>query len=357
MNQPTKDYYKILEVEKTASPEDIKKSYRALALKFHPDKNPNNKEAEDKFKELSEAYEILSDPEKRKKYDNPSFGSPFEGFDMGGFESFFGFNQKSNQNSENINILVSVDITFEEVVSGTTREFGYSRLVNCTDCNGKRTKNEDSIKKCFNCNGRGFMVVGNGIFQIKSACPSCHGEKFTFTDPCKTCNGRGQKEENSKISDLKIPMGINPSTRICCKGKGSQSVKNAHYGDLYVQVDFVAHEIFKINKKPNNDLLDIILECRLPLHLAILGGKLKIPTLYGTKEVEIKENTKNGEYKVLKNNVLPNIKGNKGDQYIIFDIEMPKFLHEKLKKEMKKMEIDQKTYPEYDKLSKFMEKK
>ncbi len=346
-----KNYYQILEVDKTATQEDIKQAYRKKAIKYHPDKNQGDKAAEEKFKEVAEAYEVLSDPEKKRNYDAGGTGKKSSGFNGPGdmFNFFRGASNRNRQPSENLNIFAEIGVTFEEVISGKNIDLEYIINVKCKDCDGKKTKNANSVKKCQQCHGNGFVTISNGVMSIQTTCPSCSGDKIVITDPCKNCNGTGRTENKTKIIGLKVPSGINPNAKIMCKGKGHQSILSGSFGDLIISVGYLEHNLFKLQQNSNNGLFDTILECHVPLHVAIFGGKLKIPTLYGLKEVDIEKGTTFGDMNIIKECGLPDTKNNKGSQILIFNIEMPKTMTNKLIKELNKININEDTYPEYSK--------
>ena len=354
----SKNYYDVLGVDKSCTQEDIKKAYKNLAIKHHPDKNGGDKEAEEKFKEISRAYDEIGTPEKRQQYDDELEGRRPNGFSQGFGNSggFHTFTMRSRSHSEQLNIMIRVYVNFEDVVSGITKDFRYEKLVKCKVCNGKKTTNDKSVKKCMQCNGQGSVNLGHGMMGLTVDCPSCNGEKVIITDPCKSCNGNGLKEEKAEIKGLKIPKGMNPSGKILCKEKGNQSLKSGGFGDLVVLVEYSPHEIYKLRQNPNNGLLDVILEISVPLHLAILGGVLKIPTLHGVREVKIKSGLKYGALETISKCGLPNLKGSIGDQIVAFDIEMPKNISEELKNELNKIEITENQYPEYNKILKKLKK-
>lgn len=350
MGKKVKNYYEVLGAPKDASQDDIKKSYRALAIKYHPDKNQGDKEAEDRFKEISEAYEILGDPDKRNDYDHQST----RGHDQ--FSFFGGGGQWNVRTQENLNLFSMVNLTFEEVVSGITKDIEYERSLTCKVCNGKKTTEENSTKKCPQCSGKGFVIIGNGVVTFQNICPSCGGEKVVITNPCKNCKGNGRVSEHAKVTGVAIPAGINPNAKIICKGRGHQSIISGNFGDLVIGIGYIQHSLFKLRQNPDNGLFDTVMELNVPFHIALTGGKLKVPTLYGTKEINIKPGMEIGSIETISGCGLPSTRNGVGDQILVMNMEIPKKISEKLMKELKKINISDDEYPKYCESLKFSEK-
>jgi molecular chaperone DnaJ len=340
-----KDYYSILGVNKESSEDDIKKAYRKVALKYHPDRNPDNKEAEDKFKEANEAYSVLSDPQKKSNYDN--FGTSDGGFQNGfdisdlfngfgqGFESFFKQANPSHIKRGN-DIHVSVNINIKDVLTGIDKEISYKRNVKCNTCDGYGGKH-DTCKKC---GGLGRVKVNKnlGIFNVESSatCDLCHGNGFILKTQCDTCNGSGIISDETKLN-IKIPKGVDDKARFTVRSNGhapDRPTKNSIYGDLFIYVKI-------INDTPlerNGD--NLIYNLTLPYTSLILGAKSTIPTLEKNVKINIPPKTKVGEIKRLRGQGLPNNRGKIGDLLVVIQLDIPNELTEeetKLLEELSKM--------------------
>lgn len=292
-----KDYYRILGVSRNATQDEIKSAFRKLALKYHPDRNPGDKEAEAKFKEINEAYEVLSNPEKRKIYDSYGEEGLREGFAAGGFEgfgdigdifsdvfeSFFGeFGGGSRRRkTRGEDLKYELEVSLEDAFKGTKVDFEYNRLDVCDLCGGKGAKDSSSIKRCPTCGGRGRVQYSQGFFSFTQTCPRCHGEGKIITEPCSKCGGRGLAEVKNKIS-IKIPQGVENGTVLRVRGGGDVS-SDGYAGDLYLEVKIKHHHHFEregsdLIYNANIDVWDAILGCEIEVPL-IEGGKtrLKVP--------------------------------------------------------------------------------
>ena len=336
-----KNYYEILGVTKDTSNDEIKKAYRRLAMKFHPDRNQNDKEAESKFKEIQEAYAVLSDEKKRSLYDRlghenfanatrgggtQGFSSDFSGFENVGdiFGDIFGniFNEArrgsggARQASRGQDLLVGLEITLEESVFGTNSVVNIRHTINCHECNGSGTKKGSKPEKCKHCNGSGQVHMQQGFFAIQQTCPICHGDGEIITNPCLDCHGKGQVKISKKLS-VKIPAGIDSGDRIRLSGEGNAGLHGAAAGDLYVEITVLPHKIFRRN--------GLDLHCELPITFAnaALGSEYEIPTLEGKVKLKIPPETQAGKVMRLAGKGVKGFRGGLGDLYCTIHIETP----------------------------------
>lgn len=332
------NYYDILEVGKNASADEIKKSYRKLARKYHPDVNPGDKEAESKFKELSEAYAVLSDPDKRKEYDsighdaftNSGHGYDFRNmnyddmrnFNFGGssfediFGDLFGFGSKTSSKRKGArvrkgeDILYSVKIPFADAVKGSVYEVNVNRDARCPSCNGSGGKKVT----CPDCRGTG-MGSGGGFFS--SACKTCGGSGEKYTEPCKTCGTRGVIHASERIK-INIPAGVDTGSKIRVSGKGNAGSAGAQDGDLYIETNVSASQVYERQGS------DLIIKMDIDIFEASLGGKITVPTPYGAVMLNIPAGVKSGQKFRIKGKGMPVLKKNtNGDLYIIANIVSP----------------------------------
>lgn len=347
------DYYEILEVQRTATPEEIKKAYRQKALKFHPDKNPGDAEAEKKFKEISEAYEVLSDEKKRQIYDRHGkaglggAGAPGGGFSsmdealrtfmgafggMGGdsiFESFFGGGGgggASHMYRQGASKRVNINISFAEAAKGVDKELAISNYVSCKACGGKGAASSQGIKKCTRCNGSGHVSEQRGFFSMSMACPQCHGEGQIITDPCKECRGEGVVKEKQHVK-VHIPAGVDSGMRLKMSGYGDAGQGGGPAGDLYVFIQVEPHEIFEREGD------DILLDLPISFTEAALGCKKDVPSMFNHScRLTIPESTQNGKVFRVKGEGFPNVHGHgKGDLLVKIFVETPSKLSSKQK--------------------------
>jgi molecular chaperone DnaJ len=301
-----RDFYEVLGVNRDASDEDIKKSYRKLAMKHHPDRNPDNPKSEEQFKEAKEAYEILSEPKKRAAYDqyghagvDPQAGAGGAG--MGGFADAFGdifgdiFGQgRGGQGGGRSNVFRGADlrynleISLEDAARGTQTRIKIPTMAECEPCNGTGAKKGSEPKTCPTCAGHGQVRMQQGFFSIQQTCPKCHGTGRYIPDPCNTCHGTGRIKEHKTLS-VKIPSGIDEGDRIRLTGEGEAGVNGGPSGDLYVQVHLKPHNVFK---RDHDDL-----HCEMPISIstAALGGEIEIPTLEGVARLKIPAETQTGK--------------------------------------------------------------
>lgn len=305
-----KDYYEILGVSKTADAEELKKAYRKLAMKYHPDRNPNDKTAEAKFKDAKEAYEILADPKKRAAYDQfghagvegaAGFGGAGPG--MGGFdinnlgdifgdifgEAFGGRTRGSSSGPQRgADLGYNLNLSLEEAVFGTEVKIKIPTLVTCNECNGSGAKKGTSPTVCKTCGGSGMVHMQQGFFSLQQTCPKCHGRGKIITDPCPKCRGQGRVHDQKTLS-IRIPKGIDNGDRIRLSGEGEAGLNGGPAGDLYVEINIKQHPIFA---RKENDLY-----CEMPVSftLAALGGELDVPTLDGHVKLKIPPETQSGK--------------------------------------------------------------
>lgn len=342
-----RDYYEVLGIDRNASDADLKKAYRKLAKQYHPDMNPGNKEAEAKFKEVNEAYEVLSDSQKRANYDqfghagvdpNGFGGGGFGDFDFGGigdiFDTFFGggFGRSSRSRSgpqKGADLKHSLELSFEEAAFGVEKQLPVHRLEVCPTCHGSGAKPGTSPITCSHCGGTGQAQYKQntpfGQFVNIKTCDVCRGEGKIITDPCTACNGKGRVKKSVKIN-IKIPAGIDDGQTISLRGEGEPGAKGGPAGDLYVTIRIKPHVIFQ---RQNNDVI-----CEIPITFvqAALGGDLEVPTLDGKVKYTIPEGTQTGTVFRLKGKGIPYLRGNgRGDHYVKVMVEVPKKLDEKQK--------------------------
>ena len=337
-----RDFYEILEVDRSAGAEEIKKAYRKQAVKYHPDKNPGDKAAEEKFKELGEAYEILSDPQQRAVYDRHGHaafdkrsgggfgrGQAHDPFDIfrevfgGGsiLDELFG-NGRNDPNApqRGDDLRFDLEISFEEAANGCEKEIAVTKPERCADCNGAGAEAGSKVRACTTCGGRGQVITARGIFSVAQPCPHCHGAGRIIEKPCRTCRGAGRREHASKIK-LRIPAGVDTGSRLRSSGNGEAGVRGGPSGDLYVVLHVKAHEIFQ---REGDDLL-----CEIPVSFvqASLGADIEVPTLSGKTEIKIPAGTQPGTMFRLKGKGIKNVQGHgHGDLHIRINVEVPTHL-------------------------------
>jgi len=349
-----RDYYDVLGINKSASPEDIKSAYRKLAVKYHPDKNPGDKAAEDKFKEASEAYGILSDKSKKENYDN--FGhAAFEngGGSQGGFGGFGGFGgsdfsdifedffgdfgggrrrgNKRNSNNRGSDLRYDLSITLEEAYSGKKQNIQFSSSDKCSTCKGSGSKPGYSADRCTYCGGNGKVRSNQGFFTVQQTCPQCSGSGEEITNPCNYCSGSGNKQTSKKIN-VTIPKGVDDGTRIRLAGKGEAGSRGGANGDLYLFINVKSHELFKRSDE------NLFFEYPISIADAALGTTIEIPTIDGGKaKIKIPEGTQSGKQFRLKGKGMPYMRGSgDGDLYVQINTEVPVSLNKEQKELLEK---------------------
>ena len=337
-----RDYYEVLGLDRGAQEGDLKKAYRRLAMKYHPDRNPDDPEAEEKFKEASEAYEILTDPEKRQAYDqfghagvDPSQGGAggfgFEGNfgDIFGdvFGDIFGGGRGRGGNGvgRGSDLRYNLNLSLEQAVSGDTLEIRIPVLTHCEDCDGSGAAPGSSPQVCPDCNGAGQIRVSQGFFSLQQTCPRCRGQGKVITDPCRACGGAGRVEKRKTLS-VKIPAGVDTGDRIRLTGEGEAGINGGPPGDLYVQVEVNDHPIFVRDGRH--------LYCEVPISFAdaALGGELEVPTLDGRVKLKIPQETQTGKVFRLRGKGVTQVRGGGvGDLLCKVVVETPVKLTDKQK--------------------------
>lgn len=342
-----RDYYEVLGVQRGADKEAIKKAYRKMAIQFHPDKNRGNAQAEEKFKEATEAYEVLSDDQKRAAYDQfgkagvsgmggPGFGrAAYTDFsdifgDIGDiFSEFFGGGFQGGRGPGGVrrgsDLRYNVEITLEDAALGKEIKIELPRAEKCETCSGTGSRGKGP-SSCSMCQGRGQIRRTQGFFSVTTTCPQCNGRGNIISDPCKTCSGSGLTERKRTLN-IKIPPGVESGSRLKVSGEGEAGVGNAPAGDLYVVTHLKRHELFE---REGNDL---IVGADIPVTIAILGGEIEVPTIEGKKvKMKIPPGTESGQIFRLKGRGMPYIGGyGKGDQHVIIQVTTPKNLSRKAK--------------------------
>ncbi|NQU11062.1 molecular chaperone DnaJ [bacterium] len=361
-----RDYYEVLGVGRDASAEDIKKAYRQLAIKHHPDKNQGDQHAEERFKELGEAYEALSDPDRRAAYDRfghaafapgggappgaggawaGGFHDPFEifrevfGGSGGMFDDFFeqafggaGRGRRGGAQRGN-DLRYDLEIDLEDAARGIEEEIGFNALHACPDCHGRGAAGDARAETCPTCQGRGQVVHARGFFSVASTCPRCNGMGETIKNPCKRCGGEGRTEQRRKVK-VRIPAGIDDGARLRSTGNGEAGVRGGPHGDLYVVMRVRPHEIFV---RHGNDLL-----CEVPIGFptAALGGEIEVPTLNGAARLKIPAGTQGGTLFRLRNRGLADVHGSsRGDQHVRVLVEVPSRLNRAMREKLEEFAL------------------
>lgn len=357
-----RDYYEVLGVSKTATDDEIKKAYRKIAIKYHPDRNPGNTEAEEKFKEAAEAYDVLHDPQKRLQYDQFGFDAPGGGFGgggfggaggfsmddifsmfgdvfgghgggFGGFGGFGGGGQRQKPQYRGADLRIKVTLSLQEIATGTTKKFKVKKDVTCTHCNGSGAENGSASETCPTCHGSGVVTrtvrTMLGMMQTQSECPTCHGEGTVIKNKCKECGGTGIVK-GEEVVEIKIPAGVAEGMVVNVPGKGSAGQHNGINGDIQVY----------ISEEPNDTFVrdgnDVIYNLLLDFPTAVLGGNVEIPTIDGSKvKIKIEPGTQPGKTLRLRGKGLPSVQGygtGTGDLVVNISVYVPKTLSKDEKK-------------------------
>ena len=343
-----KDYYELLGVSRTASADEIKKAYRKLAMKHHPDRNPDNKDSEEKFKEAKQAYEVLSDAQKKAAYDryghagvDPSMGGNGQGFE-GGFADAFGdifgdlFGGGGRGGRSNVyrgaDLRYNLEITLEEAARGAEKTIRIPTVEECGSCHGSGAKPGTQPKTCPTCSGQGQVRVQQGFFSIQQTCPKCHGSGKIIPDPCRDCGGAGRVKKH-KTLEVKIPAGIDEGMRLRHGGHGEPGVNGGPAGDLYVEIHIRKHAVFE---REHDDL-----HCEMPVSFstAALGGEIEIPTLDGMARLKIPAETQSGKVFRLRGKGIKNVRSHaNGDLLCHVVVETPVSLTERQKELLREFE-------------------
>lgn len=326
-----RDYYEILSVSRSVSEDELKKAYRRLAMQYHPDRNPGSKEAEEEFKAVSEAYEVLSDSQRREIYDRyghegleqrGGMGSGFSGFN-GSFTDLFGdvfadiFGGGRGGTQRGADLRYRLDLTLEQAAFGCTQTINIPTAETCGDCGGQGTADGKPPMECRTCHGNGQVRMQQGLFVLQQACPVCRGRGTVVSDPCTRCSGAG-RIRGEKSLEVKIPPGVDTGDRVRLSGEGEPGEMGAPPGDLYVQVQVRPHEIFE---REGSDLA-----CSVPVNLvtATLGGEIEVPTLEGSHTLKVPEGTQSGKVFRLRGLGIQSVRGgSRGDLLVQLTVETP----------------------------------
>jgi len=343
-----KDYYKVLGVSMDASEVEIKKSYRKVAMQYHPDRNPGDKEAEEKFKTASEAYEVLRDPEKRQIYDRYGIeglkGTGFTGFrgfedifssfgDI--FEDFFGFNTSQRRRTRAVqgsDLRYDLKISFYDAAFGKESEIEIPKKVLCEVCSGTGAKSGTYPTYCPNCKGSGQVTRSQGFFTISTTCSQCHGGGKIIPHPCKECRGHGKVKKTKKIQ-IKIPPGVDTGSKLRIRGEGEIGERGGPYGDLFVFLYIEPHDFFT---REGDHIL-----CQIPISFpqAALGTDIEVPTLNGKKNLNLPKGTESGEIFRIKGEGFPKIRGyGRGDQLVQVIVKTPKIMSKRQEELLREFE-------------------
>ena len=348
-----RDFYDILGVNRDASEDEIKKAYRKLAMKYHPDRNPDNPKAEEHFKEVKEAYEILSDGQKRAAYDQyghagidpqAGMGGGFGGFGAGGFsdafggifDEIFGGSARGGGGRSNVyrgaDLRYNIEVTLEQAAFGTETKIRIPTMEVCDSCKGSGAKSGTQPKTCPTCQGSGQVRLQQGFFSIQQACPKCHGTGKFIADPCGTCHGAGRIKQHKTLA-VKIPAGVDEGDRIRLSGEGEHGINGGPSGDLYVQIHLKPHSVFQ---REGNDL-----HCEMPISFttAALGGEIEIPTLDTVAKIKIPPETQSGKIFRLRGKGIKGVRSHThGDLLCHVVVETPVNLTERQKELLRELE-------------------
>src|SRR5437762_4057856 len=347
-----RDYYEVLGVGRNASEEDVKRAYRKLAVKFHPDKNPDDPHAEDKFKELGEAYDVLMDSDKRVAYDRfghaafaqgsagfgGGFHDPFDifrevfgggGFGGGIFETFFGgAGSGTEDRRRGSDLRYGMEITLEEAAFGVEKEIEIEKLDICDKCHGSGAEPGSRTVTCPTCGGRGQVISSRAFFQVSQTCPRCRGAGEIIEKPCRQCHGEGRVEKLSRVK-LKIPAGIREGSRLRSSRIGEAGIRGGPPGDLYVVIHIKEHKIF------HRERSELYCEVPIPFSIAALGGEIDVPTLEGKAHLKVPAGTQSGQMFKLRDKGIVNVNGRgHGDLFARLIVEVPSRLNAKQRRKL-----------------------
>ena len=369
------DYYELLGVPRDASNDDIKRAYRKLALKFHPDRNPGDKEAEQKFRDASEAYAVLSDKQKRAQYDQfghtaeemgaPGFGGQ-GGFDFGNFggfsdvfgdifSDFFGGQTRGRGGramQRGADLQYNMEISFEEAAFGHSTEISIPRLETCGQCGGLGAKSSKDVEVCPICQGSGQQRIQQGFFSVATTCSRCHGEGRIIRVPCPECSGAGRTRQTHRLR-VNIPPGVDSGARLKLSGEGEDGLNGGPAGDLYIAISVKPHPFFK------REMDDIHIDVPISFIQAAIGDEIVVPTLDGKVELKVPPGTQSHRNFRLRNRGIAHLRGGgRGDQFVRVIVEIPSKLNARQKELLKEFdeEDQQKRAERYPLVSKFVEK-
>lgn len=353
-----RDYYEVLEISKSASLEEIKKAYRKKAVLFHPDKNPEDKEAEEKFKEATEAYSVLSDSENRAKYDRFGHAAFSQGGGAGGFQSgdFSGFEdifgdifgsffggamggdpRRSSRGRAGNDLRYDLEVSFEEAAFGCEKEVTLARRTRCEECSGSGAAKGSGRERCPQCDGAGQIRMQQGFFTLARTCHSCGGSGEVVKDPCKACSGTGMKTRESKLK-VKIPAGVDTGQRLKMRGEGEPGLGGGPNGDLYVQIIVGDHPIFQRQET------ELVCEFPVAYSTAVLGGEVEVPSLDGRIKLKIPAGTASGKVFRLKGKGIPVLGSSpqrRGDQHVRVHVHVPKKVSDEERALLEKLAVIQ----------------
>jgi molecular chaperone DnaJ len=368
------DYYTTLDVARDASQDDIKKAYRKLAMKYHPDRNQGNQEAEEKFKQISSAYEVLSDEQKRRRYDQMGhamytqagrgaggggmsaediFAQAFGGAGGDFFSSFFGGGGRSQPSgpSKGSDLIYELQIEFEEAMFGADKEISFPRSDSCPACSGSGCAKGSSRRTCPQCNGHGQVTMSQGFFSIRQTCSQCQGSGSIIEKPCSECRGQGVVRKTRRLP-VHIPAGVDTGSRLRMSGEGEAGEQGGPPGDLYVRILVRKHDVF------TRDGSDLHCDVPIQFHIAALGGKVEVPTINGKTELTIPAGIQSGTELRMRGKGVPPLGAGRrrGDQYVRVIVEVPTNLNaaerQKLQEFAELCDKDQHTHPRWNEFMK-----
>jgi len=361
-----RDYYDVLGLSKSASDSEIKSSYRKLAMKYHPDKNPDDKKAEDNFREITESYEILKDSQKRAAYDQyghaafsqgSSGGNPGGGFGGGFsdiFEDMFGMGGEQGRRSAatGSDLRYDLSVSLEQAFSGDQMEISLTVPTKCDPCNGSGAKKGSQPRQCNQCGGHGKVRAQQGFFTIERTCAACSGVGETISDPCRVCKGQGRVNKSKKLS-VNVPAGVDNGTRIRLSGEGEAGARGSTSGDLYIFIEIKEHSLFQRDGK------DTFIEVPVSVIDAVLGNSIQVPCVDGSKaKMNLSSGTQSGTRLRMKGKGMPALRGgSRGDQYVEINVETPVGISKKqedLFKQIKELGIE-KVSPKTNRFKKMIE--